>query len=50
MISLTLLTALQNALAEIAFLVAVAQLDGLVGAGAGAGGHRGPAAWLHLRE
>ena len=37
MMSLTLLTALSDALAEIAFLVAVAQLDGFVGAGAGAG-------------
>ncbi len=44
MASLTLSTALSDALAEVAFLVAVAQLDGFVGAGAGAGRDGGTAA------
>src|SRR5262249_32985847 len=38
-----ILDGLEDALAEIAFLVAVAQLAGLVGAGAGARGDGGPA-------
>ena len=43
MVSLTLCDGLEDALAEVALLVAVAQLDGFVGAGAGAAGHGGPA-------
>ena len=43
MASLTFSTALSDALAEVALLVAVAQLDGLVRAGAGAAGDGGPA-------
>ena len=43
MIVVDVVDRLEDALAEIALLVAVAQFDGLVGAGAGAAGHGGPA-------
>src|SRR3546814_763798 len=45
-----LLDRLQHALAAIALLVAVAQLDRLVGAGRGAGGHGGAAEGAALQS